>query len=61
MPEGLSLEGTADRVAIQPSRWDLGQLDLDPSVETLGYSQPSLRDEHDQILSQNLLGADLVP
>ena len=50
VPEGLSLEGTADRPPIQPSLWDLAQLAPDPSVETLGYSHPSLRDEHDQIL-----------
>jgi len=49
-PEGLSPEGTADSAPIQPSLWDFLPPNLVPSVETLGYSHPSLRDEQDQIL-----------
>jgi hypothetical protein len=41
---------TVDRPPLQPSIRDLAQLDLDPSVETLSYSQLSLRDEQDEIL-----------
>ena len=45
---GTSPEGTADLVALQPSLRDLNVLNDDPSVETLGFSQPSLRDERAQ-------------
>jgi len=50
-PEGLSPEGTADSAPIQPSLRDLVTTELFPSVETLGYSHPSLRDEQNQILA----------
>jgi hypothetical protein len=49
-PEGLSPEGRADSAPIQPSLSGLGTTNVFPSVETLGYSHPSLRDEQDQIL-----------
>jgi hypothetical protein len=50
-PEGLSPDGTADRPPIQPSLRDLIHPNLLPSVETLGYSHPSLRDEQGQTLA----------
>jgi hypothetical protein len=50
MLEGLSPKGTADSAPIQPSLRGLKPQNLFPSVETLGYSHPSLRDEQDQIL-----------
>jgi len=49
-PEGLSPEGRADSAPIQPSLSGLGTTNVFPSVETLGYSHPSLQDEQDQIL-----------
>jgi hypothetical protein len=49
-PEGLSPKGTADSAPIQPSRRDLVPPNLFPSVETLGYSHPSLRDKQNQVL-----------
>ena len=49
-PEGLSPKGTSDSAPIQPSLRGLKLQNLFPSVETLGYSHPSLRDEQDQIL-----------
>src|SRR5690242_13458682 len=52
--EGLSPKGTADSAPIQPSLRGLKPQNLFPSVETsvetLGYSHLSLRDEQDQIL-----------
>jgi hypothetical protein len=35
---------------VQPSLRDLGRMTRTPSVETLGYCQPSLRDEDGQSL-----------
>ena len=46
----ISPVGTADRGLARPSLRDLGLLDPSPSVETLGYSHPSLRDEEGEIL-----------
>ena len=46
----ISPVGTADRGLARPSLRDLGLLDRSPSVETLGYSHPSLRDEEGEIL-----------
>jgi hypothetical protein len=42
--------GTADKGVLQPSLRDLGMIGYGPSVETLGYCHPSLRDEGIQIL-----------
>ncbi|MCX6924254.1 MAG: hypothetical protein NT154_13735, partial [Verrucomicrobia bacterium] len=42
---GLSPEGTVDKEPDQPSLRYLGISGYIPSVETLGYSQASLRDE----------------
>ena len=41
----LSPVGTAEARPIQPSLWDLSRTTPAPSVETLGYSQLSLRDK----------------
>ena len=46
----ISPVGTADRGLARPSLRDLGLLDPSPSVETQGYSHPSLRDEDGEIL-----------
>ena len=46
----ISPVGTADRGLARPSLRDLGLLDPSPSVETLGNSHPSLRDEEGEIL-----------
>ena len=48
--EGSRPDGTADTPLFQPSLRDLVQPNLCPSVETLGYSRASLRDEQNQIL-----------
>src|SRR5208283_4929626 len=49
-PCGISPVGTAERRLIRPSLRDLRPFRRDPSVETLGYCHPSLRDEAAQIL-----------
>ena len=48
----ISPVGTADKGLARPSLRDLGLLDHSPSVETLGYSHPSLRDEDGEILAR---------
>ena len=58
-----SPEGTADSAPIQPSLRDLVPPNLFPSVETLGYSHSSLRDEQNQILAalDRNVGATIPP
>src|SRR5260370_22075026 len=46
---GISPVGTAEKRLVRPSLRDLRASDDNPSVETLGYFHPSLRDEELQI------------
>src|SRR5262249_52214603 len=49
---GISPGGTAEAQLGWPSLRDFGPPNRGPSVETLGYSHLSLRDENAQILSE---------